>query len=141
MGYTPILCLDFDGVIHSYTSGWKGAKVIPDPPVPGAIEFIQNVINSEKFELHIFSSRSNQEGGIQAMQDWLFEHCSKAMDETPPGSLMTKDAIIQTVVYNIIKWPTEKPPALLTIDDRAFCFEGKWPTLDYIADFKPWNKK
>ena len=36
----PIICLDFDGVIHSYTSGWKGAAVIPDPPVPGALEFI-----------------------------------------------------------------------------------------------------
>ena len=35
-----ILCLDFDGVIHSYSSGWKGADVIPDPPVPGALRFI-----------------------------------------------------------------------------------------------------
>jgi hypothetical protein len=25
----PILCLDFDGVLHSYSSGWKGADVIP----------------------------------------------------------------------------------------------------------------
>lgn len=32
---------DFDGVIHSYTSGWKGATVIPDPPVPGIKEAIK----------------------------------------------------------------------------------------------------
>ena len=33
----PIVVLDFDGVIHSYKSGWKGADVIPDEPVPGPV--------------------------------------------------------------------------------------------------------
>lgn len=29
---------DFDGVIHSYISGWKESTTIPDPPVPGIAE-------------------------------------------------------------------------------------------------------
>jgi hypothetical protein len=68
----PILCLDFDGVIHSYTSGWKGAAVIPDAPVPGALEFIHEAL--EQFEVHIFSSRSHQWGGKRAMKRWLIHH-------------------------------------------------------------------
>jgi hypothetical protein len=32
------VCLDFDGVVHSYRSGWRGATVIPDPPIHGTAE-------------------------------------------------------------------------------------------------------
>src|SRR5262245_1372983 len=65
----PILCLDFDGVIHSYTSGWKGVDVIPDPPVPGALDFIDKA--REHFIVAIYSSRSGQIGGKHAMTEWL----------------------------------------------------------------------
>ena len=40
----PILCIDFDGVLHSYSSGWKGARNIPDPPVTGAIEWLDSLV-------------------------------------------------------------------------------------------------
>lgn len=126
----PILCLDFDGVIHSYTSGWKGAHIVSDPPVPGAIEFLKAAV--EKFEVHIFSSRSRQDGGGTAMRTWLGNHIINAdpmvMTQNPPW-------------FAAIKWPLEKPPAMVTLDDRAITFTGEWPSLDELLAFKPWNKK
>ena len=120
----PILCLDFDGVIHSYTSGWKGADVIPDPPVPGALQFIVEAL--KHFRVAIYSSRSGQAGGIDAMKAWL------ANWTTDPDYQMP---------WHEIEWPTEKPPAFLTIDDRAITFTGEWPSMEVLKNFKPWNKQ
>lgn len=123
----PILCLDFDGVIHSYASGWKGADVIPDPPVDGAIEFIEEA--TKHFDVQIFSSRSNQPGGIEAMSEWLARHCCA----NPPDEL--------PLFFGSIKWPTEKPAAMVTIDDRAITFDGTWPAIETLKEFRPWNKR
>jgi hypothetical protein len=121
----PILCLDFDGVIHSYSSGWKGAHVIPDPPVPGAFAFIRRA--QEHFTVAIYSSRSNQPGGLEAMKDYV------ALN----SELGFRDPLIG------IEWPLEKPPAMITIDDRALCFTGNWADYDCaeLLNFKPWNKR
>jgi hypothetical protein len=127
----PILCLDFDGVIHSYTSGWKGADVIPDPPVSGAIDFIRSAL--EHFRVAIFSSRSNQAGGLDAMKMWLGKCALANSDEHyAPGHWLTR-----------IEWPLEKPPAMLTIDDRALTFSGDWADfpIDRLLAFQPWNKR
>lgn len=39
-----------------------------------------------------------------------------------------------------ISWPWFKPPAHLSIDDRALTFQGAWPTIEEIDAFKPWNR-
>lgn len=133
--YVPILCLDFDGVIHSYTSGWKGADVIPDAIVPGAIDFIMEA-QAHGWKVAIFSSRTNQPGGLAAMQDYMKDRygecCRAGRDE---------DVEMWWASYEDIDWPTEKPPAVITIDDRAVTFTGTWPTMDFLKNFKPWNKK
>ena len=43
MKYQPNVVLDFDGVIHSYVSGWQGVDVVPDPPVPLIDEEIKRI--------------------------------------------------------------------------------------------------
>lgn len=126
----PILCLDFDGVIHAYTSGWQGAAVIPDPPVDGALNFIINA--QSVFTVAIYSTRSHQPGGREAMRAWLKMHYAAALD----GGWKEAERVLKDVEF-----PETKPPAFVGIDDRQITFTGQWPALDVLQNFTPWNKK
>jgi hypothetical protein len=129
----PILCLDFDGVIHSYASGWCGPTNIPDPPVKGAIEWIRSLLGCPEnvgigdryldFVIAIYSSRSKYPFAKRAMKNWLMKYG------------LTKYEI------ELIKFPLFKPPAFLQIDDRAITFTGKFPSVSEMKAFKPWNRK
>ncbi len=123
MPYRKILCIDFDGVIHSYTSKWVDAITIPDVPVDGAIDWLTELVESGKYDVSIYSSRSKSADGIAAMCFWL---SSYGMDDN---------------ILREISFPIKKPAAFLTIDDRAICFEGKFPTQEEMDNFKPWNKR
>ena len=132
----PIICVDFDGVIHSYTSKWQGPSVIPDGPVPGAIKWLEDHLPVPealggcfvpKYTgpiVQIYSSRSKSWLGRRAMKKWLIKH---GLDPA-------------YIREGILKFPIKKPPAFLTIDDRAICFNGTFPTTAEMMSFKPWNK-
>lgn len=124
----PILCLDFDGVLHRYDSGWKGADVIPDPMTDGAAEFLARAV--EAFRVAIFSSRSNQPMGVEAMQVWLRSQLYKRMDQPEADR-----------IFSLIEWPREKPPAMVTLDDRAIQFTGSWPGVDALKMFRTWQQE
>jgi hypothetical protein len=129
----PILCVDFDGVIHSYTSKWAGATVISDPPVKGALAWLWKA--TEWFDVQVYSSRSKDTLGRDAMQKWMVEFSEKEFGEGHPMRDRRR-------TYPIT-FAHEKPAAFLTIDDRAICFEGDWGELDpcEMLGFKPWNKR
>ena len=120
----PTLLLDFDGVIHSYTSGWQGADVIRDPPVDGALEFIMDA--REHFVVAIYSSRSSEQAGIKAMQRWLERWAGHRCFDIRASD---------------VEWPLQKPAAFLTIDDRCIQFDGTFPKPAELLGFKPWNKQ
>lgn len=122
----PILCIDFDGVINSYKSGWKGEEHIPDPPTEGVFEFLYSAV--QDFEVHIFSSRSKTEGGIQAMKKYLTEWNQRL---APPHTELG-------LIVNLVHWPKEKPPAHVLLDDRAITFEGVFPSMETLKAFRPW---
>lgn len=65
------ICVDFDGVLHRFDSGWQGADQIPDLPVDGAIEGLHRLCDDPEIEVAIYSSRSSDPRGIQAMKEWL----------------------------------------------------------------------
>lgn len=130
----PILCLDFDGVLHSYVSGWQGADVIPDLPVVGAMEFIDKA--KEHFDIQIFSSRSSTAAGRDAMWRWLCEHWTKYVFETRP-ELKEKFSFVEP---SFIGLPENKPAAFIGIDDRVLTFTGVFPDIESLRKFKPWNK-
>lgn len=134
----PILCLDFDGVCHSYVSGWKGVDVIPDEPVVGLWDFIAEA--SRDFEIHVYSSRSHQRGdlmlGTGAMINWFGQKAPYVGPVTASESHITWYGSEISVMF-----PSEKPAAFVTLDDRAITFTGVWPSVEELKAFKPWNKQ
>ena len=162
----PILCLDFDGVLHSYSSGWQGPRTIPDSPVRGAIEFLAEAV--QVFEVHIFSSRSSFWGGRKAMYKWIVMHATDRFRYLPSIQHFSRlryflcdyHAVTSNEMAgfsekkrfqlsqeaargfaSLIKFPLFKPPAMVTIDDRAITFDGTFPVASSLLSFKPWNKK
>jgi hypothetical protein len=138
MTFKPTICLDFDGVIHSYYTPWTNPWTIPDPPVHGAMAAIIYYVE-EGFDVAIFSSRSKSLRGREAMREWLKNAMYIHMSTRP--MVKGQDDYNPSKILRQIKWPWFKPSAIITIDDRAICFDGTWPTGPQIRSFKPWNKR
>lgn len=109
---------DFDGVIHSYKSGWQGPENTPDPPVEGIKEAIEQ-IRAAGYEVIVVSARCADPSGDAAVLKYLEEN--------------------EIYVDGVM---AEKPPAIVYIDDRAICFDGKAAgLLKQIETFTPWYLK
>ena len=116
--YIKTICFDFDGVIHSYISGWQGAENIPDAPVKGIKEVIDKLRETGN-RVVVQSSRAQTEAGKQAIIKYL-----------------NKNNIIVDDVTS------QKPAAFVYIDDRGLSFSGNTDGLfEAIINFKSWQEK
>lgn len=115
MGYKPTVVFDFDGVIHSYASGWQGPGNTPDPVAPGISSSIKE-IRDMGYKVVVVSTRCSTIEGMAAVSRYLDKNGIEV------------DGVL-----------AEKPPGLGYIDDRAICFDGHPEKLPgKVKNFKTW---
>jgi len=152
----PTLVLDFDGVIHSYSSPWAGPRRVLDPPVPGALRFVCQA--TAVFDVCVHSSRSHAIGGRRAMRRWLQAQYAGLDLQSPPRDRWWTDYVLAYdaglpdlracareaawwLCYHQVRWPLFKPAAFMTVDDRAVQFKGKFvDDPARLLRFKLWNR-
>jgi hypothetical protein len=123
----PILCLDFDGVINSYATGWSDS--IPDPPTPGTAQFLYDA-QQAGFRIVVVSSRFHHRDGKVAVSNYVW----RLLDDEFGTN-------VADAVHMSIDFSDTRPPAFVTLDDRALTFTGTWPSIETLKAFQPWHKK
>jgi hypothetical protein len=96
--FQPTVCLDFDGVIHSYTSGWNGGAPPRDRPSDGALDFVNSLL-SGGFRVVYLTVRAETEHGKDGVQKWLVRYG-----------------------FPLAEITDKKPPAIAYVDDRAVAY-------------------
>ena len=149
----PVICVDFDGVIHSYEKGWQNGQIY-GTVVQGFFEWAAMV--KDHFNIVIYSSRSSNPDKERQMITWLWfryldwtgndkyipvsDSMGRYVEEIKANISDVIDIFDQTFTFT-----NKKPPAYLTIDDRAVCFKGDWNapdiTLQALMDFQSWTEK
>lgn len=111
------ISIDFDGVLHDYSNGWSG-YVPQGPPVPGALQFVEDCLNHD-LEVIISSCRAYTLIGREGIRAWLEAHGFPA------------ERIAVTC---------EKPHAKWYLDDRAIrfngCFDQAWESMEQPVWFE-----
>ena len=108
-GRKRTIVLDFDGLLHSYRRGWTG-PVPEDDPVPGAQGFVR-AVQERGYEVLVVTTRAATRAGREGTEFWLLQHG-----------------------FPVLPVRSDKPPAVLYVDDRAFRFDGDFQAVLRFLD-------
>jgi hypothetical protein len=112
------VCIDFDGVIHDNYDGF-GDGTIYGPIIPGSSEAIKKL--AQKYDIIIFTAKAksdrpliNGKTGAELVRKWLEKH---------------------NLAQYVKDITSEKPRALVYIDDKAIRFTDWESALNQFNDF------
>ena len=108
------LAIDFDGVIHNADKGFHDGTCYGDP-LPGSLDALK--LLATRYRIVIFTAKAkpnrplvNGKTGTELVSEWLEKH---------------------EVLRYVAEITSEKPRAILYIDDNAYRFENWEETLEY----------
>lgn len=111
------LAIDFDGVIHNADKGFFDGTCYGEP-IPGSLKALEQLAND--FRIVIFTAKAkpnrpliNGKTGTELVSEWLEKH---------------------DVLKYVSEITSEKPRAILYIDDNAYRFENWQETLAYTLN-------
>lgn len=109
------LAIDFDGVIHTFDKGFHDGTCYGEP-VEGALEAVRAL--SKRFRIIVFTAKAkpdrplvNGKTGTELVREWLIKYG-------------ISDCVVEIT--------SEKPRAVLYIDDNGYRFERWEDTLNFI---------
>lgn len=111
------LAIDFDGVIHNADKGFHDGTCYGDP-LPGSLEALKILAGKYRIVIFTAKAKSNRplvdgKTGTQLVSEWLDKH---------------------GVLGFVAEITSEKPRAILYIDDNAYRFENWKDTLEYTRN-------
>ena len=107
------IAIPFDGTVMTFDSGWQGPTGTVDPPVPGAIEFVRDLVNAG-FTVYLVSERIGMENGLFAVKSYL----------TAYG--------LSQFHINSLRFVSVRPAGVSAVDRFAFGFPGNFPSIDHM---------
>lgn len=115
----PIVMLDLNGVVHTYSKGWQNTAPLYDPPTEGFKAWAEDV--SDEFRIVVWPTHMNTPRDMMRIKLWLRKHGLNKLG-------------LELVVH---------PPRglRLKIDDRAVQFTGNWADFprDRLREFRTWS--
>lgn len=116
--------MDFDGVIHAYTQGWRDGSIY-DAPVPGAFAALRELMRTYAVMIH--TTRKPDTVGRWIKEHSGIETCWHNDEETLPEFWNRQDCLLVT---------RRKLPALAYIDDRGIRFTSWAQALADLAELR-----
>lgn len=109
------IAIDFDGVIHNFDKGYYDGTCYGEPII-GSLEALKKL--STKYKIIVFTAKAkpnrplvNGKTGLELVRDWLDKY---------------------GVLDYVSEITSEKPRAILYIDDNGYRFDSWKNTLQFI---------